>query len=438
VTAGHADFSQQEVSSCTKLSFFREDIDGSELSLLQVSLDVRGESLNYSISAALPRTSSGKKQTPQPLDATRLAAAPLALKTSSEVGQNATIQHMPVSRQSSLSADQSPPIRLLSKQSADHKQTLALTLTSAGLGQGKAIAAIVLMAVLILALIVILTWNADVSPQRPSFPPTQQIITSAMEKLAKTTQTQAAAGMFCVSSTLFGQQSPIVRDAMRSGSPLLPVRRPTLPLQGPKRQGSSSSIPHICPALILPGNDAPLFRVPVSSIKQLQSSGNDNAAEILGPSGRPLLHARCIRTASHPGIGKAYPDMGPWLEVSTTPKSRHPHATIGPLQDMQGYGEQALAIYGPGCVLYGSMGMQNDVWRVNYQGEHLFRIVGPGPDYLLCATSLKNENIATMVKSEGGKDSLVLRANPGEDVLLAMTCMLAVTIKMQSEMQSAK
>lgn len=223
------------------------------------------------------------------------------------------------------------------------------------------------------------------------------------------------------------------------GTPMHPVTWPgaTIAQQDVRSENSSlrspqpapiSSIPHICPALILPGNDSPLFSVPVYTIAQLQSGGGNEAIEILGPSGRPLLHARCPRTSSSAAVNRETSD-GPWLELSTTPKSRHPHAIIGPLSELSGSQQQSVAIYGPGASLYGSMDMLKGVFRVNYRGMPVFSISGPGSGYLLNAYSPDGQNIASIVqKNELGVDSLVLQVNPGHDALLNLLCMLSILI----------
>lgn len=175
----------------------------------------------------------------------------------------------------------------------------------------------------------------------------------------------------------------------------------------------------ICPALILPHGEA-RFTIPAESVRRLALG--EYPVEILGPSGRPLLHARL---PAEP-VGGVSTSLGPgrWLELTTTPTSRYPHACVGPLL-LGSRSSQPLQIRGPRGDAYGILEAREGAWCAQHGGRVVLRIESL-PEGGLQASGA-DFNVIAMASPNGGQ-ALQVQVNPGVDALLTLLCMLAVVL----------
>jgi len=441
------DSSQRYTLSCMESSGHGEDL--SVFSLLQTSLDIKHEPIKRRVAENLPQTLPVKEEIAQQLHH----------KFTQQRSTKESAYGLPSFSEDQKNSDQ------------HHKQTLALTFVSTmSRLSGLPLAAVIIVILAVLVIGVLIFWNILVDnqddmkeygrpyPQRQRYsqggsngqmdqsfipqvsrqgrnepygssgniitPPSQQVFRGGSPNV-----TAVEPGVY------LGQRTPTAtaRTPSSHNTPLRPVVSPNrsvtrsaTPEDGCDLQAvAMSNTPQICPALILPGNDSPMFSLPVYSISKLRSGGNA-AVEILGPSGRPLLHARCSNDGTIAAVSAEFPNSGPWLELSTTPKSRHPHAILGPLGATSG-----LVIFGPGGGKYGTMDSARGAWRVDFQGMPVLTI-SPGSGCLLSVTSPDNQSIATLLReNDKGVDSYVLQVNPGHDALLTLLCTLAVLINGQ-------
>lgn len=206
--------------------------------------------------------------------------------------------------------------------------------------------------------------------------------------------------------------------AMFAASPQWRSQPPTTTLQDP-----SNSQDAICPALILPHGEAH-FSVPVEGVLKL--GVGQFPVEILGPSGRPLLHARLPAqpVGNAPAAAKG---AGRWLELTTTATSRYPHACVGPVT-LGSPAIEALEIRGPKGNAYGLLEPGDGGWLAKRGGRVVLRIAG-GAHRGLQAFSSDEAMIATATP---GGERLSVQVSPGVDALLTLLCMLAVVLMSQN------
>lgn len=179
---------------------------------------------------------------------------------------------------------------------------------------------------------------------------------------------------------------------------------------------ASHSPDAICPALILPHGEAQ-FSIPEISLIKLMRG--EYPVAILGPSGKPLLHAR-IPTMTIGGEGHG----GHWLELSTTASSRYPHASIGPLRLDPGSVPSAVEIRGPRGDHYGKLQPSGSGWEALHR-DRLVLLVRAVPEGL---QAISGNNIIAKVTPDSPKGDLKVQVNPGVDALLVLLCMLAVVL----------
>lgn len=178
----------------------------------------------------------------------------------------------------------------------------------------------------------------------------------------------------------------------------------------------------ICPALILPHGEAQ-FSIKVESLRKL--GAGQYPVEILGPSGRPLLHAR-LPTTPLSSNSVAAGSQGVWLELSTTPQSRYPHASVGPIT-LGVVTRQPLEIRGPRGDTYGTMEPSGTGWRAMHKGRMvLFVDTAMQGELAMSAQGPDGRTIATASPTSG--QALRVQVKPGVDALLTLLCMLSVVL----------
>lgn len=208
--------------------------------------------------------------------------------------------------------------------------------------------------------------------------------------------------------------------------------------EGRKTQGSGEKPPSICPALLLP-HGAAQFQIPSEHLSRLRAG--QFPVQILGPSGRPLLHAWLpIRGMEDEGGQIGFNKVGRWLQLTTSANTRHPHASVGPLPYQTPVERQALEIYGPSNTRYGTLRRIEDKW-------HVFYSAGEGPEQLLLSMhaavpfpgfsaysadgkqmGLASHNLVSAVMPSA--ETLTINVEPGCDALLTLISMLAVALSM--------
>jgi len=174
----------------------------------------------------------------------------------------------------------------------------------------------------------------------------------------------------------------------------------------------------ICPALILPHGEA-RFSIPQEGMHKL--GVGRYPVEILGPSGRPLLHARL---PVQPAGGRTDIATGRWLELTTTATSRYPHACIGPVQ-LGRLSQQALEIRGPKGNAYGMLEPHGGGWCARRAGRIVLRIA-TSADGGLQALSADSMQIASAIPEPGAQ--LTIQVHSGVDALLTLLCLLTVVL----------
>jgi len=192
------------------------------------------------------------------------------------------------------------------------------------------------------------------------------------------------------------------------------------PAQSILRSAESVARPDaICPALILPHGEAQ-FSIPLESISSLIAG--HYPVQILGPSGRPLLHARLPTVAQDAAGG---PRPGRWLELSTTPRSRYPHACVGPLP-MGDHATEAVEIRGPRGDAYGTLEWRGTDWCAK-RGGRIVLIVEIVQRGGLSASAPGGGHIA-QATPDIDADLVRVQVSPGVDALLTLLCMMAVML----------
>ncbi|CAE8638086.1 unnamed protein product, partial [Polarella glacialis] len=189
----------------------------------------------------------------------------------------------------------------------------------------------------------------------------------------------------------------------------------------PSQQARDAARPDaICPALILPHGEAQ-FLLPAEALRRLSRG----PVEVLGPSGRPLLHARLQAAAGAP-----VPTQGMWLELSTTATSKYPHASVGPLVLGKALAAPgSLEVRGPRGDRYGLLQPSGRVaWQVLRNGGHLvlsMTLAEGGAGLVVAAASGKVIGSA-MPTPEG--EACCVKVSPGVDALLTLLSVLAVIL----------
>lgn len=200
--------------------------------------------------------------------------------------------------------------------------------------------------------------------------------------------------------------------------------------------------PPICERLILP-HGAAQFRIPLEALDRLRAG--TFPVPILGLSGRqPLLHAwlpLCTKTPRGTAQGHGQSQIGHLLQLTTTPATRHPHASIG-LLHLGAMAQRApTEIFGPSNQKYGSMTRSNDKWQVHHHSdgsEQLVMTMRTSTAFLgfsAYAPDGRQLASATRISLNGGPnaDTLAISASPGTDALLALLCILAVVLSMMEK-----
>lgn len=205
-----------------------------------------------------------------------------------------------------------------------------------------------------------------------------------------------------------------------------------------KPKGSVEKPPSICPALLLP-HGAAQFQIPSDHLSRLRAG--QFPVQILGPSGRPLLHAWLPIRGMEDEKGQiGFNKVGRWLQLTTSANTRYPHASIGPLPYQTPVGRQALEIYGPSNTKYGTLRRDKDKWHVCYSA-------GAGPEQLLLSMHAATPLPGFSASSAEGKqmalashnllgtgmasaETLTINVEPGCDALLTLISMLAVVLSM--------
>jgi len=209
----------------------------------------------------------------------------------------------------------------------------------------------------------------------------------------------------------------------------------------------------ICSALIL---GKAHFVVPMEAIRRL--SAGQSPVEILGPSSRALLHARLpnfpLGGPNEPGGGDGAGGgaLGRWLELTTTPKSRYPHACIGPLV-LGSVSREPLQIRGPRSEYYGTLVLvRPGCWQAqrNHRAVLTLSLVplpsgaassggaAPGQGSAFSGLRFGAESsagsglaigaVATVALGGVDGQALEVKVVPGVDALLTLLCALAVLL----------
>lgn len=172
----------------------------------------------------------------------------------------------------------------------------------------------------------------------------------------------------------------------------------------------------LCPALIVPQDQAD-FSVSVGALLALASRPGESV-EVLGPGGRPLLHARSGGTE-----GSALQ----WLELVTTPASPYPHARAGPL-GAGAHQHGTVEIAGPQGDVFGWLARDGACWRVRHSsGRPVLLINVASQGAALSAHDASGAAVAFAATKEHGR-TLQVRVEPGADALLVLLCALATVL----------
>lgn len=318
-------FSQQYRLSCTDSSCKQEDLDEFEFSLLQRSVDMKNERIKRSPAAPPQRTPSMREDFADPSNETKTHVA-LVLPTATSAGatQHAIMAKTPGSLMPSFPMDQTSSSGLLSNTSApvsdadsktnllfkpwtpftdhsrsksdNHKQTLALTMISVSRSKAQIIM-IIFVVVVVMAIGLTLVWSSMADSKNggkaPDYfkrvgmgqsfvpPPAVRLASPNPPRLGLNTPSLGPQSQQSV-----GQKSDSwhkTPGATPDHSPVPPMPKappgtnPRVPLSPedqrrlmvPQQPCSFASIPHLCPALILPNNDPALFKVSLSRLNAL-------------------------------------------------------------------------------------------------------------------------------------------------------------------------
>mmetsp|Transcript_34813 Transcript_34813/g.64789 ORF Transcript_34813/g.64789 Transcript_34813/m.64789 type:complete len:415 (-) Transcript_34813:47-1291(-) len=168
----------------------------------------------------------------------------------------------------------------------------------------------------------------------------------------------------------------------------------------------------MCPRLIQPLAEAQ-FHVTSDGLRSLrQGSG---PVGICGPQGRALLFARFGQD------GKSRS----WLELSTTASTQYPHCRAGPLRLGAETAGVALDIRGPTGDRYGLLQNCGQHWQMQRaEGVVLMSIGASGTGGGL--TAMASDQVVATAWPEG--EVLLVKVSPGRDPLLALLCMLVITL----------
>lgn len=218
---------------------------------------------------------------------------------------------------------------------------------------------------------------------------------------------------------------PVARSSLQSASPVslgAPTTRSlftseSVPAYSRRVSDAEDSMDAICPALILPQGEA-LFSILADSMRRLGLG--QYPVEVLGPSGRQLLHAR-LPAQPAGGMLSTNPGPGRWLELTSTAKSRHPHACVGPLP-LAAAARMPLEIRGPRGDVYGSLEHTGSGWSARRKARVILTIE-PCEGGVFRAVAPDRGVVATA--SPNVEHALIIQVNSGVDALLALLCLLA-------------
>mmetsp|Transcript_134997 Transcript_134997/g.431264 ORF Transcript_134997/g.431264 Transcript_134997/m.431264 type:complete len:561 (-) Transcript_134997:22-1704(-) len=218
-----------------------------------------------------------------------------------------------------------------------------------------------------------------------------------------------------------------LRSATSPAAPNFPASQPSLPLRTSESvplystsvSDAADSSDALCPALILPQGKAQ-FSIPAEAIQRLGLG--QYPVEILGPTGRQLLHARL--PAQPVGGALASLGSGRWLELTSTATSRHPHACLGPLP-LAAPARAPLEIRGPRGDAFGTLEQRGGAWCAVRRGRVVLSIEASGDGQLIA--TLPDRGVVAVASPEDG-EALKIQVSPGVDALLALLSMLAVVL----------
>mmetsp|Transcript_43433 Transcript_43433/g.116613 ORF Transcript_43433/g.116613 Transcript_43433/m.116613 type:complete len:553 (+) Transcript_43433:94-1752(+) len=218
-----------------------------------------------------------------------------------------------------------------------------------------------------------------------------------------------------------------LRSATSPAAPNFPASQPSLslrtsesvPLYSAAVSDAADSSDALCPALILPQGKAQ-FSIPAEAIRRLGLG--QYPVEILGPTGRQLLHARL--PAQPVGGALASLGSGRWLELTSTATSRHPHACLGPLP-LAAPARAPLEIRGPRGDAFGTLEQRGGAWCAVRRGRVVLSIEASGDGQLIA--TLPDRGVVAVASPEDG-EALKIQVSPGVDALLALLSMLAVVL----------
>mmetsp|Transcript_67732 Transcript_67732/g.141566 ORF Transcript_67732/g.141566 Transcript_67732/m.141566 type:complete len:488 (-) Transcript_67732:48-1511(-) len=182
----------------------------------------------------------------------------------------------------------------------------------------------------------------------------------------------------------------------------------------------------LCPALILPQGKAQ-FSISYESLQRLGQGYYP--AEILGPTGRQLLHAR-VPPHSGTDASPTFSDQR-WLEMTTTATSRYPHACVGPIPlESSGPLSCPLEIRGPRGDTFGLLEQRGPTWCSVRNGRVLLTLepeVGTGRVMAFSRAEGSDQSTVAAIAAPDGA-MLRLQVSPGVDALLALLSFLAVAL----------
>mmetsp|Transcript_26408 Transcript_26408/g.83656 ORF Transcript_26408/g.83656 Transcript_26408/m.83656 type:complete len:540 (+) Transcript_26408:109-1728(+) len=186
--------------------------------------------------------------------------------------------------------------------------------------------------------------------------------------------------------------------------------------------------PALC-TLVLPFCEAH-FAVPVAALAAVDES-DGGSLEVLGLSGHALLRATCRRV---PG--------GRLLELSMAHPGSAPRATIGPPAQPAAKAPvasprmPALEIRGTAGAAYGMLEPRSSSCYVVTAGHRELLTIQGGSDGLEFSVSVGDQQVAEATCSSenfAGAEHLELRLQPGIDVVLVLSCILAILLHSTSE-----
>lgn len=222
---------------------------------------------------------------------------------------------------------------------------------------------------------------------------------------------------------------PIARGSLQSASPTsmgTPTTRSlftseSVPVCSPRASGGEDTTDVICPALILPQGEAQ-FTIFAESMRRLRIG--QYPVEVLGPSGRQLLHARLPAHPAGGNFDSSY-RTGRWLELTSTAKSKHPHACVGPLPLALAAFRTHLEIHGPRGNVYGTFERSGTGWSAR-RANRVILMIEPVEDGFFRAVAPDRGVVAT--ESTNAEHALIVQVNSGVDALLALLCLLACSL----------